>query len=429
MKASRIGLLLAALLGTLAWGAEAQKPYRRPLSPVILGGWTQVQLDAEAQREAESFWIGDGEGRPVPFLRESEAKSKDVALIVRDLVTGRDDAGNLIAEFRLARPDGRPVEQRESMRVVAPGVLGVKLDTRKQMVIALEVDASGPWAADVEVAFDQFGQGWTNEAEARQIYDFGPGERRLEFKVRRIAPKWRVRLKSLRGEIRGVQAVQVRAEGLPGPLSSRRSALGVATHQDGWTLMLPNGAQRVHAVHLQLRGTVAPVRAELFRLDDAAVQKDERATWVASGQVWEMPGLDSRAGEIRLATPVVAERFRLKLPAGVEVAAAEADIAGESLWFVAEKDVAYFLHFAGEKQTAPGNLGALPPPLDGALPDYLVIGQPQEDPFGKPLREDISVVLKRWLPWIVALAVAVLTGVALRLLSSSRNGGKEKPAA
>jgi len=424
MKAA---LLFVCLVG-VAW-AETEQPFRRPLSPVVLGGWTQVQLDAEAQRHADSLWLADAEGRPVPFLRESEASGKDVPLTVRDFVTGRDDAGNVTAEFVLTRPDGRPVEQRESMRLIAPGALGVMLDTRKQMRVTLEVDASGPWAADVAVAFDQFGQGWVNEDQPRQIYDFGAGERRLEFKVRRIAPKWRVRLTALRGEIRGVRAVQVRAEGLPGPLSTLRSALGVARDEDRWTLTSPRGALRVHAVHLQLRGTVAPVRAELFRIDGEAEAKDERETWVASGLVWEMPGLGSRAGEVRLTPPALAERFRLKLPSGVEVVQAEAEFAGESLWFVAEKKVDYFLHFASEKQIAPGNLAALPPVLDGALPDFLPIGPPEPDPYGKPLREDISVVLKRWLPWIVALAVAVLTGVALRLLLPQSGADKKKPAA
>ncbi len=407
---------ITLFLGGALWAQEATQPFRRPLSPPVFGGWTQVRLDDDAQLHAETAWIGDSEGRSVPFLRESEVAAKDVALIVRDFAAGRDDAGHTVVEFALARPDGLPVAQRESSRLVAPNAFGIILDTRKEMTIALDVDATGSWAADVQVAFDQFGQGWANETELRQIYDFSASERRLELKVRRIAPKWRLRLTALRGEIRGVRAVTVRAGGLPSRLDERSSSLGVARHADHWTLTLPNGPRRVLAVQLRLKGTVAPVRAELWRLEDEPRRAEERAIWAGSGLVWEMPGLNSRAGEVRLSTPVLAERFRLKLPEGVEVVSAEVVTAGESLWFVAQKGELYYLHLAGQKQVAPGDLAAMPAALDGALPDYLGIGKPEADPFGKPLRADISAVVRRWLPWAVAVAVAVLAGVALRMM-------------
>jgi hypothetical protein len=421
-----LAFLALFLVGALC-AQEPTQPFRRPLSPPVFGGWTQVRLDQDAQLHAETAWIGDAEGRPVPFLRENEAAAKDLALLVRDFSAGRDDAGRVLVEFALARSDGLPVAQRESSRLVAPNAFGIIFDTRKEMTIALDVDATGPWAADVQVAFDQFGQGWANESEPRQVYDFGANERRLELKVRRIAPKWRLRLTALRGEIRGVRAVTVRAEGLPSRLDERGSSLGVVRHSDHWTLTLPNAPQRVLAVQLHLKGTVAPVRAELWRLEDEPRRAEERATWAGSGLVWEMPGLNSRAGEVRLSTPLLAERFRLKLPEGVEVASAEVTTAGESLWFVAQKGELYYLHLAGQKQVAPGDLAALPAVLDGELPDYLGIGKPEADPFGKPLREDISVVVRRWLPWAVAVAVAVLAGFALRMMQS--RAGEKKPAA
>ena len=417
----------AAMVGAL-WAREPGKPFRRPLSPPVFAGWTQVQLDDDAQLLADTAWIGDSEGRPVPLLRESEAPTKDVALLVQNFTAGRDDAGHALVEFTLARADGKPVEQRESSRLIAPNALGIILDSRKEMTLTLDVDAAGPWAADVQVAFDQFGQGWTNEPAARQVYDFGANERRLEFSVRRIAPKWRLRLTALRGEIRGVRAVTARAAGLSTRLDPRRSALGVSKHEEGWTLTLPDGARRVLAVHLKLRGTVAPVRAELWRLEDEPRRVDERATWVASAQVWEMPGLSSRAGEVRLATPVVAERLRVKLPAGIEIDSAEVETAGESLWFVAEKSGVYYLHLAGERQVAPGNLRDLPPVLDGQLPDYLLLGKPEADPFGVPLKTDWAALTQRWLPWAVAVAVAMLAGVALRLMRPPGRDEK-KPAA
>lgn len=412
---------IGAVLAAVAWGEPAQ-PFRRALSPAAKAGWTQVQLDAEAQAWAETAWIGDATGQPIPFLRESEMRSHDLPVQVRGLVTGTDDSGRPTAEFRVEGNAGESLVRRETWRSLGSGALGVRSDTRHAMNLTLDVDAKSPWVAEVEVALQPHGGEWTTLTDRVQVYDFGGEFRRLEFPVPRQSSVWRLRLRTIQGEIRGLRAVRATVAGIAAPLDVRRSALGVSREDEDWVLTLPAGAQRALAVHLNLQGVVAPVRAEVWRIERRDGDRGEAATWAGAAQVWNMPGLDSREGEVRFGTPVVGERFRVKLPAGVAIASAEAEVAGESFWFVAEKGGAYFLHLGGEKRPAPGNLAALPSALDAPLPELLTIGPPADDPFGKPRREDVSEIAKRWLPWAVGAAVAVLAGLALRMSQRKPDG-------
>lgn len=409
------GGLVVALV---AAAAEPVKPHRRMLTRAMQDGWAQVQLDAPAQLEADFLWIGDGEGRPVPFLREGEVPPQEAALAVRQMTSGKDDDGAWVVEFELARVDGRPLPlpKQESDEWVSTRPLEIRLDVRRRVRMTVDVQAEGAWAAEVEASFDRFGQGWSRAAETWQVYDFGPGGRRIDFEVPRLAAKWRLRLQPLRGEIRGVRTVTAAVCGLTAPFGSWRSALGLTKDKEKegrWVLTLPDGAQRVHAVHLALRGTVAPVRAQIERHADE--QSPKAAVEVGAAQVWEMAGLKSRQGEVRLVRPVVAEQLALILPEGVEPVSAEAEIGGESLWFVAQKGEEYFLHLGGERRVAPGNLAALPGVLEARLPELLGLGAVQDDPHGGPRKVDPADVAKRWLPWLVAMAVAVLAGVALRI--------------
>lgn len=409
--------------GAGAFAAEPVKPFQRSLSVAPRAGWVQVQLDAEAQRWAETLWIGDEDGRPVPFLRESGAPTRSVALRVENLLTGTDDAGRATAEFRVSGTAGESIVQLNAIREIAPGALGAVPDTRSELRLAPEISADRPWVAEVEIARRSPSGEWVTLDQRVQLYDFGGEYRRTEFAVPRESAEWRLRLRAIQGQVRGVRSVAARLPGLALPVATHQVGLGVSRYDTGWTLTLPENALRVLAVNLTFKGTVAPVRAELWRLDDDEKRKEESLSWAGAEQVWSMPGLESQQGQVRLAASMMAERFRVKVPDGVEIAAATAEVAGESLWFVAEKNQQYALHLAGQRKTAAGDLAALPAQVDAPLPMILWIGAAQPDPFGTPLKRDVSEVLRGWLPWIVAVAVAVLAGVALRMM---RVGRKEE---
>lgn len=408
-----IGWVSALACGVGAMAAEAVQPFQRKLSSTPRSGWVQVQLDAEAQRWAETLWIGDGEGRPVPFLRESAVPAQSVTLRVDDLLTGTNDAGRATAEFRVTGTAGESIVPRD-------GAPGSTRDARAELRLALEVSAERPWVAEVEVARRAPGGDWSTREERVQLYDFGGGFQRNEFAVPREAAEWRVRLRTVQGQIRGVRAVTARLPGLVVPVAITRVSLGISRREAGLTLTLPDGAMRVLAVHLAFKGAVAPVRAELWRLVDEPKRREESLTWAAAGQVWSMPGLDSRQGEVRLSTPVLAESFRLKVPEGVEIESATAEVAGESLWFVAEKGQSYALHLAGQRRVAAGDLAALPARVDAELPPILGLGRAGPDPFGAPIERDVGEIVQGWLPWAVGAAVALLALVALALMRGKK---------
>lgn len=413
--------VIGGVFALTAW-AEPEKPFRRPLSPVLTAGWAQVQLDAEAQLWADTLWVGDAAGRSIPFVRESEMRPHDLPVKVRGLVTGTDEAGRPTAEFRVEGAAGESLVRRGAERSVDAGGGGAAPGSRPEMKLALEIEAKPPWVAEVEVALEPYGGGWTTLTDKVQVYDFGGEFRRLELPVPRQSSVWRLRLRAIQGEIRSIRAVRATVAGITLPVDFGPSALEVSREDEGWVLTLPAGARRVVAVELGLKGVVAPVRAEVWRLGRAEGSGNDAITWAGAAQVWRMPGLDSREGEVRLGSPMMAERFRVKLPEGVEIESAEAMVGGESLWFVAEKGGQYFLHLAGERQAAPGNLAELPVSLDGLRPAVLSIGPPGEDPFGRARPVDWNGVVKRWLPWAVAAAVAVLAGLAVRMMQRKPDG-------
>lgn len=408
--------LLGCALALLATAKPAE-PFRRPISSGGASGWRQVQLDAAAQNAIAGTWIADEEGRPVPFLRERDLPARSIELVIQGLQGGRDASGHVLVEFSVAGKAGETIVTRPESRLLGYGALGFR-EVWPTMVFAFEIEAATPWVAEAEIARRLPSGEWGTRDERVQLYDFGGGFRRVEFSVPRESAAWRVRLKGIQGEIRTVRHVAARVPAAATATREFKSALlGVSRRQEGWTLTLADGPRRVHGVELKLKGVVAPVRAEVLALDDDDPHGRETLVHGGSAQIWRMPGLNSSEGEVRFATPLVSERFRVLVPEGVELdETATALVREESLWFVAEQGHDYFVHFASERKPAAGNLADLPARLGEPPPTVSFLGPVQADPFGRPVREDVSVVGKRWLPWVVGVAVALLAVVALRML-------------
>lgn len=413
-NAKWIVALGGVLLAVAPCEAEAGELYRRKLSAPGSSGWFRVQLDADAQSESDDMWLGDEEGRPVPFLRERELGRGTTALTVRDLLTGRDEAGRVTAEFTVTGAAGETVVAEPEQRPLGHGALGLR-EVRGEMTLALQVEAAQPWVAEVEIARRLPSGEWSTREERVQLYDFGGEFRRTEFAVPREAAEWRLRLRGIQGELRSVRGVSARLERFMAARAAVRVPMAVTERKTGWTLTLER-ARRVTGIGLRLKGVVAPVQAEVLALDDDSPRGEERLRHVGSAQVWRMPGLNSSEGAVRFGAPAMSQRFRVRLPAGVELDSAEASVEEESLWFVAEAGHDYYLHFGGERRHAVGSLAALPARVGEPMPPVLSVGPRESDPFGRPVVEGFSVKLRRWLPWIVGALVAGLAWVALRLL-------------
>ncbi len=67
------GAVLLLLLAACA-REDRTSLYRRPISPTPASGWARLPLDAEAQRQLKDAWIGDVEGRSIPFIEAREGR-------------------------------------------------------------------------------------------------------------------------------------------------------------------------------------------------------------------------------------------------------------------------------------------------------------------------------------------------------------------
>ena len=84
-------LLLAPLLCLACAREDTTAPHRRPIAPAAASGWARLPLDAEAQRALKGAWIGDAEGRSVPFLEAREGLWEARSLALDNLMLGVEE--------------------------------------------------------------------------------------------------------------------------------------------------------------------------------------------------------------------------------------------------------------------------------------------------------------------------------------------------
>lgn len=396
IHSSRFFAATAVATVALAGIAASADLYRRPLSAVVADGWHRFQLDAEAQANIDGAWLGDDDGRPVPFMRQRELMPRRDALAVSQLITGRADGDGLSVEFRVdvAKPD------------------------RDEMEVTLVVEGTAPWIARVEIARRRDGSEWIGLESPVHIYEFNSAERQLAFTVPRDAPEWRLRVNPLQGELRRVTQVTAHVARAGGAAAERDVSAEVSRVGRGWQIEAPD-LLRVVAVDLIFDGTVAPVRAAVAVEEETKVGREPGRRVVGRGSVWRMPGLNSSETTVRLEAPVIARRLALELPAGVELRGARLRVQEEQVWFVAEAGKRYALHFGGEQRLTAGNLRDLPAEVWRSAPPVLTLGSRESDPHGQPRGREWSAELRRWLPWSIAVIVALMAVVAWRLMRAA----------
>lgn len=410
---NRLEFLALSLLlgGTLACTREDRGGLeRRPIPPPAQDGWARLRLDGAAQRAAGSLWIGDAEGRSIPFLREREGLWAPQDLETRDLLLGRDDRGRPTAEFGLKLPKGWQVRDREHLRV------------------DLDLDGESPWAAQLLLARREGNGAWVNVERGHPafVYDLGSGHTHrhaiLPWEGDRFritleaaqgkAPKWNGLRVSARTEPEALDTDEVLA---PRPDALPNSVMG----GQRWSVTLPS-PERVVALDVALQPPAAPLGIEIEFAPELVEGRERRRPW-GSGMVWNLPALHTESTRVAL-SPAVTGIFRLQLPEGAALASVKVLVRREALLFPAEAGKAYFLHQGGRPKEAPGNLGALPPCRQVYGRAALSLGPSEPDSQGLGRLVEGGERTRSWLPWAVGGAVAVLLGFALTLLKGPKAG-------
>lgn len=376
---------------------------RQPLARAQASGWARVVLDAEAQRGFPGLWIGDAEGRSVPFLVERDGLWQPRELTLAKRLLGRDAAGRPVADFTLKLPEGWQVREREHLR------------------IRLDLAGTAPWVCRVGVVrFAGAGEGVALEGDPpRHVFDLGEG-RHAEVVVPWDATRYRLTLEAAQGVAPRIEGLSVVAATEPGARAEDLILTPRMTEAaDGSWLLEVDAPDRIVGAEVDLVPPVAPV-APGFSLPAGAAGEEGRAPAECPvpsvGMLWKLPALGP--GHSRVAFgPVTTDRLRMRLPEGARPAAARLLVRRDALVFPAEAGRTYFLHTGGRVKAAPGNLAALP---DSSRTLFqrapLALGPGDADPQGLPKAIPQPNPAVRWLPWVAGTAVLGLGLVGFRLL-------------
>jgi len=405
-------LLTALLVMACAPREDRGGLQRRSLSPATQNGWARLPLDGQAQRAYPDVWLGDAEGRSVPFELERDGLWTPRSLELERLLTGRDASHHPSAEFSLKFPEGWQVREREHLH------------------LELELEGAGPWVCRAEVERRQAGGTFLRlERESPlHLYDLGISGSRRDLTIAWDAQDYRITLIPAQGVAPSIRGVKVTASTQPEALQSdealkpvvrpaERASQRHETTGEVWTLELPQ-AERVVGADVILKAPVAPVQPE-FRVPPKSKEDGAEASYVSQGGlVWNLPALDTRATRLSLG-PVVTDRLELTLPQGVGLDHVTLLVRRDVLLFPAEAGQRYYLHAGGRVKRAPGSLATLP---DSSRAVYtrapLSLGPAEPDPQGLPHLVEASDRTRPWLPWIAGLAVVVLGLFAWRLFAA-----------
>ena len=398
--------LLASLL-------PAQQPTRRAITPSSRNGWARVVVDDDG---ADGIWIGDAEGRSVPFLWEADAHWASIPLGTAHAVWGKDAKGLSTGAFTLQAPQGFTRGDREQ----------VKLD------FALQASAT-PWACRVEVARRADGGAFVAVDDApRFLYDLGTDRRAASITIPWDADDWRVTLVPVQGaapKLLGVSASactlpsELRADEIrPVPVPAGKDH-GQTTELAWWHLALPSPA-RMTALQVHLRPPVAPVEISVLASAPPPLPLGggaEAERQIGSASLWNLPALGTEASRVSLDGSSV-HGLRLLAPPSVEVEGIAALIRHRRLFFPAEAGKTYFLHEGGLAKAAPGSLGELPASSRAFYEGQpLALGAPEADPQAAVAAADPAAKLRRWLPWGVGALVLLLGLWGVRLLKAPQD--------
>ena len=395
--------LLALLLSVSL--LPAQTPVRRAIAPAAANGWARVVVDDDG---AQGVWIGDIQGRSVPFLWESDAKWSAIPLQTIHPVFGKDAKGHPTAAFTLHAPQGFTRGDREQ----------VKLE------LSLEAPAT-PWACRVEIARRGDGGAFItlDDSAPRYLYDLGPDRGATSITIPWDADDYRITLLPFQGAPPRLTEIQASACTLPAELKADEQVdltLNGPVNINGQVRVdaaLP-GPRRLVALEVLLQPPVAPVHITVAALRPSADGRGEDASYLGSAELWNLPALHTCSS--RIALDGTAGKLRLGLPEGVVATSARAFIRHRRLFFPAEAGQAYFLHSGGLTHAAPGSLGQLPASSRAFYGGTgLVLGPAEPDSQALVAAPDPIARLRPFLPWAVGLVILLLAFWGLRLIRPS----------
>lgn len=396
-----------ALLCLAALALSAQSPTRRALAPAASSGWARVIVEDDG---AEGIWIGDAEGRSVPFLWEADAKWSTLPLTVIHPIWGKDAKGHPTGAFSLKAPEGFSRGDREQ----------VKLE------FSLQASAS-PWMVAVKV--ERRGDGGTFIAlddTPRFLYDLGPDRRATSLTIPWDADDYRITLVPAQGTTPKLMGVDASACTLASELKADEQMALVfqpAVKGDGFKDFdhADLGAPR-HLIGLEvvLRPPAAPVSISarsLYPDRDGAIHEP---FYLGESELWNLPALGTR--HTRIAVDRATQFVHLDLPTGVQLESATALIRHRRLFFPAEAGTPYFLHENGLENKAPGSLGELPASSRAFYANApLALGAVEPDPQAVLPTPDAAAKVRRWLPWGAGLLVLLLGFWGLRLFNGPQD--------
>lgn len=396
------------LLCLAALALSAQSPTRRALAPAATNGWARVVVEDDG---ASGIWIGDAEGRSVPFLWEADAKWSTLPLTVVHPIWGKDAKGHPTGAFSLKAPEGFSRGDREQ----------VKLE------FSLQASAS-PWMVAVRV--ERRGDGASFIAlddTPRFLYDLGPDRRATSLTIPWDADDYRITLIPAQGTTPKLMGVDASACTLPSQLQADERVNLVfhpATKGDGFKKMShADLARPSHLISLEvtLQPPVAPVVIRAVSLQPGQSGGDYEPHTLGSTELWNLPALGTLNTHLPMNDSDLM-RVHLDLPDGVAIQSAIALIRHRRLFFPAEAGKIYFLHENGLENKAPGSLGELPASSRAFYANApLTLGAAEPDPQAILPTPDAAAKVRRWLPWSAGLLVVLLGFWGLRLFKGPQD--------
>ncbi len=396
------------LLCLAATALFAQTPVRRAIAPPAVNGWARVVVDEDG---ADGIWIGDAQGRSVPFLWETDATWSALPLTLGHPVWGQDAKGRATGAFTLHPPEGFSRGDREQ----------VKLEC------ALQASAS-PWMVAVKV--ERRGDGGAFIAlddTPRFLYDLGPDRRATAITIPWDADDYRLTLIPTQGPAPKLLGVEASACTLPSelkadervnllfPPATKDEAFRNLRHAD-----LPRPSKLV-GLEVTLQPPVAPVVVHAVSLQPSQTGGDFEPRVHGSAEIWNLPALGTLRTLVPMDGPVLM-RVHLDLPDGVAIQSASALIRHRRLFFPAEAGAAYFLHSGALEKKAPGSLAALPASSRAFYEGKpLALGPAEPDPQALQAAPDAAAKVRRWLPWGAGVLVVLLGFWGLRLFKGPQD--------
>lgn len=376
---------------------------RKPVAPPPRSGWARLPLDREAQRAFPRLWLGNGEGRSVPFLvAHDELWSRRDLPVGRQLL-GKDGAGSPTAELQLGLPEGWQTRDRE------------------HVTFRLDLEGDGPWACRVRVERKLEGGDWSTLETPQPLHVYDLGSRQTELTVPWEAMRYRLTLEAIHGQaprLKGLAAqAATRPEAVAEDVAETPRMTPVPGESQAWDLRL-EGPDRIVGADITLAPPAAPLAARWSTVAPPRpeVPRETETSLSTSGLLWNLPALEARSTRVALG-PVTTDHLRLRLPAGAEPTSVRLLVRRDVLIFPAQAGERLWLHLGGKTKPAAGSLEALPQSsreVYGRQP--LALGPSEPDPEGQEDPGRRPSPWKPWLPWIAGAAVLVMAGAALRLL-------------